>query len=60
MVVIQDVVKATDDAQKMYGSPDEAMMNSTTATVIHVITNYLNIKLIYIFVVLYEIIHCHT
>ena len=46
MVVIRDVVKATDDVQKMYGSPDEPMMNSTTATVVHVITNYLNIKLI--------------
>ena len=45
-MVIQDVIKATDDAQKMYASPDEPMMNSTTATVVHVITNYLNIKLI--------------
>ena len=44
--VIQDVIKATDDDQKMYGSPDEPMMNCTTATVVHVITNYLNIKLI--------------
>ena len=46
MVVIQDVIKATDDAQIMYGSPDEPMMNSTTATVVHVNTNYLNINLI--------------
>ena len=46
MVVIQDVVKAADDVQKMYASPDEPMMNSTTATVVHVITNYLNMKLI--------------
>ena len=46
MVIIRDVVKATDDVQKMYASPDEPMMNSTTATVVHVITNYLNIKLI--------------
>ena len=46
--------------KKMYGSPDEPVMNSTTATVVHVITNYLNIKLILIIVVLYEIIHCHT
>ena len=36
MVVIQDVIKATDDAQKMYGSPDEPMMNSTTVTVVPV------------------------
>ena len=60
MVVIRNVIKATDDAQKMYGSPDEPMMNSTTATVVQVITNFLNIKLISIIVVLYEIIHCHT
>ena len=46
VVVIRDVVKTTDDAQKMYGSPDEPMMNSTTATVVHVITKFLNIKLI--------------
>ena len=46
MVVIQDFIKATDDTQKMYASPDEPVMNSTTVTVIHVITNYLNIKLI--------------
>ena len=39
-------VKATNDVQKMYASPDEPMMNSTTATVVHVITNYLNIKII--------------
>ena len=46
MVVIRVVVMATDDVQKMYASPDEPMINSTTATVVHVITNYLNIKLI--------------
>ena len=45
MIVIQDVIKAIDDAQKMYGSPDEPVMNSATATVVQVITNYLNIKL---------------
>ena len=45
-MVIQDVVKATDDVQKLYAPPDEPMMNSTTATVVHVMTNYLNIKLI--------------
>ena len=60
MVVNRHVIKATDDVQKMYGSPDEPMMNSTTATLVHVITNYFNIKLISIIVVLYEIIHCHT
>ena len=60
MVIIRDVVKATDDVQKMYASPDEPMMNSTTATVVHVITNYFNIKIIYIIEVLYEIIHCNT
>ena len=45
MVVIQDVGKATDDAQKRYGSPDDPVMNSTIPTVVHVITSYLNIKL---------------
>ena len=37
---MRDVVKATDDMLKMYASPDEPMTNSTTATVVHVITNY--------------------